>query len=123
MRRRALIALALLPAVSRAQTAAAFDVAGFRARRPAAGPVMLVGYVVQVRPCPPCPRDAQCKPCQGDLIELADDPAAPDAPVLAVLMPAAALVQFQAGRRYRLFVEVRPAGGGSLHLRSAEPLP
>jgi hypothetical protein len=38
------------------------------------GPFRIEGaYVVEIHKCPPCPPGAQCKPCLGDYIVIADN--------------------------------------------------
>ena len=126
MIRRALVTLGLVVLWSAASVAAALDVATFRAHPPEIGTVVLIGYVVDTYACPPCPAGAQCKPCQGDHVTIADAPGAEDRQGLVILMPAAALAQFRIGQRYRIEAELRAVRGttpfaGELHLRTAQP--
>lgn len=38
-----------------------------------AGPFRIVGYVIDVYRCPPCPERMQCKPCLGDHVIVTDN--------------------------------------------------
>ena len=69
------------------------------------------GFVATVYACPPCPPNADCKPCIGDFVVLAEDDLAGGAPdprserVMRVFVenPRA----FESGRRYRVMLRVR----------------
>lgn len=39
---------------------------------PSYGTHEVVGYVVKIYECPPCPKEAQCKPCMPDHIVIAE---------------------------------------------------
>ena len=126
MIRCTIVALGFVVLWSAASVAAALDIATFRAHPPETGTVILIGYVVDIYACPPCPTGAQCKPCQGDQVTIADVPGADDRQGLVILMPAAALTQFPIGQRYRIEAELRAVRGtapfvGELHLRAAQP--
>ena len=83
---------------------------------PKAGDVTLDVWVHEVRPCPPCPPNLDCKPCVGERVEVGDGaPAAGPAKLLTVFVGEAELPKLQKGKRFRLTVAINrkdPAAAG-----------
>lgn len=68
------------------------------------------GYVRTIYECPPCPKGAQCKPCLGDHIIIAEaehDQKSPGDPEDHLLIFATNPTQFKTGKRYLFSVKVR----------------
>ncbi len=68
------------------------------------------GYVRSVYQCPPCPKGAQCKPCLGDHIIIAEsknDQKSPSDPEDHLLIFATNPAQFKTGKRYLFSVKFR----------------
>ncbi len=78
------------------------------------GQLSLIGYVVSVYKCPPCPPQAMCKPCIGDHVVVSDSPAPVNG--LGNMGPSDVVVfterrQMDAlavGKRYRFDVKLGP---------------
>ena len=87
-------------------------VAALLASRPTRGTIVIIGYVAKVYHCPPCPTDAQCKPCMGDNLVLSDTPhrlesyADMNADEVIVFGEQTALDALALGSRYQVEVEV-----------------
>jgi len=83
------------------------------ASRPQPGRYLLDAYVIELRPCPACPAPLRCKPCIGEHIVVADEPAPPTRTATAMLRATAdQLEALVAGARYRFDIQVHPAIGG-----------
>jgi len=68
------------------------------------------GYVRSVYECPPCPKGAQCKPCLGDHIIIAESRNArntPGDPEAHLLIFSTNPTQFKTGKRYLFSAKVR----------------
>jgi hypothetical protein len=88
--------------------------------KPTAGNHTLDAWVVGIKPCPPCPPPASCKPCMGEFITVADDVAAGDAAGVKVAAHPPMLDQFQVGKRYRIEVEVNKGDPSAATLQKVD---
>lgn len=75
-------------------------------------PFSIVGFVIEVHKCPPCPERMQCKPCLGDYIVVTDNLAEKDPTLIKRLKiftdkPG----QFELKKRYQFTVKVRGRSG------------
>ncbi len=89
-------------------------------RKPTAGNHTLDVWVVGIKPCPPCPPPASCKPCMGEFITVVDDVAAGEAAGVKVAAHPPLLDQFQVGKRYRIEVEVNKGEPTAATLQKVE---
>jgi hypothetical protein len=104
-----------------AADAAELSVAEFVAKHPGSGEYTLIAYIEEVYVCPPCPRNAQCKPCIGDNATISDNPpraGTPGKERIMVFIAPSDPAKLQIGRRYRLRVSL----AGSLRLRGVEQM-
>ena len=72
------------------------------------GSFSIVGYVIDVHKCPPCPEGAMCKPCLGDYIIMSDSLAENDRTLVKHLrIFTDKPEQFEAKKKYQFTVKVR----------------
>jgi len=72
------------------------------------GPFKIVGVVIDVYKCPPCPAGAMCKPCIGDHIDVTDNPDEKDPALIKRLrIYTDKPEQFELKKKYLFTVKVR----------------